>query len=624
MQLAQYRIVRRIGAGGMAEVFLAQSTGAAGFSRNVAIKTIIAAGAAQESIGLFLDEARVAATLSHANIIQTLDLGFENDTLFIAMEYVPGPPLSRIVKELKDRGRTMPPHLVAHIGAKVANALDFAHRRVKTAQGQALAMVHRDISPQNILVSRSGVIKLMDFGVARASIQMHKTKTGQVRGKAAYMAPEQVRAQALDGRTDMFALGLVMYEMLTAYRPFQRNNEIASMRAIIGEDVPPITDRNPDVPAPLGEVIHKALRRVPDERWAHCGEMEDQLLKTIKSHRSSSLDEELVQLLVELFGQENFADDLPDVEAWQPTRASMDTPVTPRFKVPGSGLSPEIAAMLGQTPQTPVAVPMPELNGINTPSATAVPRAFTQAPQRLPPGYNPQTAPQMMGEGSNPNGTLQNGMMQMNSTGQIQGMLSGTAPVLSPYSLQSVPGMTPASSPSLTTAGQSGNLRLVVAVLSSFLAGIALMLFLRNTEPPEAESHPLPTGAPQPSIGAPSAPSVAPSASKSAEPSATPNATLAPRTPKPSSRPSPSASSVVSAAPLATESPKPSAPASTKPAVNRETLMASAITLKSKAQARGNAELAGKLGTVANDLMMGKEPTPAMITLIKESERELP
>jgi serine/threonine-protein kinase len=224
-------------------------------------------------MGLFLDEARVASNLAHANIVQTLDLGLESDTLFIAMEYVPGPPLSRVIKELKDRGRLLPPHLVAYIGAKMAHALDFAHRRVTTAQGQPLALVHRDISPQNILVSRSGIVKLMDFGVARASIQMHKTKTGQVRGKAAYMAPEQVRAQALDGRTDMFALGLVLYEMLTAYRPFQRNNEIASMRAIIGEDVPPLADRNPDVPPELAAAVARCLRRPPDERYAHCGEL---------------------------------------------------------------------------------------------------------------------------------------------------------------------------------------------------------------------------------------------------------------------------------------------------------------------------------------------------------------
>src|SRR5262245_52998627 len=184
-QLGPYRLQRRIGAGGMAEVFLAQRIGAEGFARTVAIKTILAVGAEEEGIGLFLDEARVASYLEHAAIVQTVDLGFENETLFIVMEYVPGPALSRMIRDLKKLNRFMSPQVVAYIGARVASALDYAYNRASTPDGKVLHLVHRDISPQNILITRTGNVKLTDFGVARASVQTHKTRTGQVRGKAA-------------------------------------------------------------------------------------------------------------------------------------------------------------------------------------------------------------------------------------------------------------------------------------------------------------------------------------------------------------------------------------------------------------------------------------------------------
>src|SRR5215472_13552333 len=164
------------------------------------------------------------------------------------MEYVPGPALSRMIRDLKKTNRFLPPQIVAYVGARVASALDYAHRRATTPDGKFLKLVHRDISPQNIMVTRGGMVKLTDFGVARASVQTHRTRTGQVRGKAAYMAPEQVRAGELDGRTDVFALGLVLYEALTGTRVFQRKTDIMSMRAILTDTVPPLTDANPSVP----------------------------------------------------------------------------------------------------------------------------------------------------------------------------------------------------------------------------------------------------------------------------------------------------------------------------------------------------------------------------------------
>jgi len=354
VELSEYKILRRLGAGGMAEVFLADKVGAAGFSRTVAIKTILASGAPSDAITLFLDEARVASGLNHPGIVQTLDLSYEHETLFIVMEFVPGPPLSRVIYEMKRSGRFLPAHIVAFVGAEMASALDFAHRRVTAPDGTPLELVHRDVSPQNILLTRHAVVKLTDFGVARASIQMHKTKTGQVRGKAAYMAPEQVRAKKLDGRTDMFALGLVLYEALTCIRPYQRKSDINSMRAILSEKVPPIAEANPNVPEELIAVIMKTLEKKPNNRYEHCGALEAALRATYAHMRESSIESEIGELMNELFGEQQWrdADEGPLVEAWQPTinvdehgNAAIPKPQ----RIAGQSMSPEVANMLGLT-----------------------------------------------------------------------------------------------------------------------------------------------------------------------------------------------------------------------------------------------------------------------------------
>lgn len=360
-QLGPYRLQRRIGAGGMAEVFLGQRIGAEGFARTVAIKTILAVGAEEEGIGLFLDEARVASYLEHAAIVQTVDLGFENETLFIVMEYVPGPALSRMIRDLKKLNRFLSPQVVAYVGSRVASALDYAWSRAGTPDGKVLRLVHRDISPQNILITRTGNVKLTDFGVARASVQTHKTRTGQVRGKAAYMAPEQVRAGALDGRTDVFALALVLYEALTGVRAFQRKTDIMSMRAILTDEVQPIKEINPAVPDDLIAVLRKACAKKPDERYQTAAELGEALQKTYRAHSEAAIEAEIVALINELFGPEQFGSE-QGVEAWQPTIAanaeqaggSHPTP----HRIAAGRLSPKIAAMLA--PQTPPSSPSVE------------------------------------------------------------------------------------------------------------------------------------------------------------------------------------------------------------------------------------------------------------------------
>lgn len=357
-QLGPYRLLRRIGAGGMAEVFLAQRIGAEGFARTVAVKTILAVGAEEEGIGLFLDEARVASYLEHAAIVQTVDLGFENDTLFIVMEYVPGPALSRMIRDLKKMNRFLSAPVVAYVGARVASALDYAWNRAAAPDGKHLRLIHRDISPQNILITRTGNVKLTDFGVARASVQTHKTRTGQVRGKAAYMAPEQVRAGQLDGRTDIFALALVLYEAITGVRAFQRKTDIMSMRAILTDEMPPIRDANPNVPDDLIAVLKKATAKKPDERYQTAAEFSEALQKTYRAYSETAIEAEIVAVINELFGEEQFgSSESGGVEAWQPTVAAQASPgetshPTPH-RISANRLSPKIAAMLQQPQSAP-------------------------------------------------------------------------------------------------------------------------------------------------------------------------------------------------------------------------------------------------------------------------------
>lgn len=354
LQLEQYKIIRKLGTGGMAEVFLADKIGAAGFSKRVAIKTILAGNAPKESLSLFLDEARVASFLQHSGIVQTLDLGIENDTLFIAMEYVAGPTLSRLVYDLKKMGGLLPWPAVAYIGAKVAHALDYAHRRATDSEGQSLNLIHRDISPQNILITRDAIVKLTDFGVARASIQMHTTKTGQVRGKAAYMAPEQVRAKQLDGRTDMFALGVVLYEAFTGFRPFQRKTDIQSMRAVLGDTPPPIAKRNPSVPQELLAIINRCLEKKADDRFSNCGELEAALQESFSTILVSDITDKISEIMTSVFGAQSFEDiaDHEPIEAWQPTiqvdaQGQIMRPELRRFE--DSSIAQDIAELIGET-----------------------------------------------------------------------------------------------------------------------------------------------------------------------------------------------------------------------------------------------------------------------------------
>ncbi len=273
-RFGQYELLERIASGGMAELFRARRSGVEGFQKIVAIKKILPHIADNEEfITMFADEAKLAAELNHPNIVHIHDLGkIESGGYFIAMEYVEGIDLRTILRSGRERGMALPVPLAVYVASKVASALDYAHRR-RDARGEELRIVHRDVSPQNILISHEGEIKLCDFGIAKADRKVSRTETGSLKGKLQYMSPEQAWGRPIDHRSDLFSLGCVLHEMLTGERLFRGDSDMTVLEMVRKAEVYPPSRVNADVPAPLDLVVLKSLAREPEERYATGSEM---------------------------------------------------------------------------------------------------------------------------------------------------------------------------------------------------------------------------------------------------------------------------------------------------------------------------------------------------------------
>jgi len=268
-----YRLLERIAAGGMAEVFRAKRSGVEGFEKVVAVKRILPhLSDNKEFVEMFIDEAKMVAGLSHPNIVQIFDLGRIEKTYFIAMEHVHGKDLRTILKRAKEKGLRIPLDLTVLIISKVCSALEYAHRK-KDEGGQPLRIVHRDISPQNILISFEGEVKLTDFGIAKATSKATDTDRGALRGKLLYMSPEQASGQPLDRRSDVFSLGVVFYEMITDVKPFLGTSEKGILEMVRECRVEAPRSLNARVTERLERVVMKALEKDPERRFADASEM---------------------------------------------------------------------------------------------------------------------------------------------------------------------------------------------------------------------------------------------------------------------------------------------------------------------------------------------------------------
>jgi serine/threonine protein kinase len=300
IQFGKYTLFERIGHGGMAEVFKGRIQGPAGFERTFVVKRILPhLSDDQAFIKMFVEEAKLSARLNHPNIVHIFELGAVEGEYFISMEYIRGHDLSETMRAIWKTMGPPRPELVAFIGREVCRGLAYAHGLTDDA-GRPLGMIHRDISPSNVMLSYEGAVKLLDFGIAKAmGDTAEATKGGTMKGKYAYMAPEQTDARNVDHRVDIFACGIVLHEVLTGRRLFKGQNDVQTIERVRRCEVPPPSMQNPAVPPELDAVVLKALARRPDDRWQSAGEMADALDDVV--HAARFQPTHLAQLIYDLF-----------------------------------------------------------------------------------------------------------------------------------------------------------------------------------------------------------------------------------------------------------------------------------------------------------------------------------
>lgn len=282
-RFGQYKLLEKIAAGGMAEVWKARMRGVEGFQKTVAIKKILSHMTDNsEFVGMFIDEAKLAAQLSHPNIVHIYDLGKIGRDYYIAMEFVDGKDLRSLMNAGRRKGVRMPLGLALFIAARLASALDYAHRK-RDFEDQDMGLVHRDVSPQNVLLSLEGDVKLCDFGIAKAVSKAGQTQMGALKGKLQYMSPEQAWGRAVDARSDLFSLGAVLYEMLTGERLFTGDTEISVLESVRQGQIRSTRQTDPSIPVEVDEIVARALAYDPQSRFASAGEMKHRIESVLHS-----------------------------------------------------------------------------------------------------------------------------------------------------------------------------------------------------------------------------------------------------------------------------------------------------------------------------------------------------
>jgi len=293
----RYRVVERLAAGGMAEVFVGDAMSVQGFKKRVAIKRVLPHLASNENfIGMFLDEARLGARMNHANIVSVLDIGAADNTYFIVMEYVDGANLKTIIEVLLKQGRPVPMKDAVYIAMEACRGLSYAHELCDD-DGNELDIVHRDISPPNILISKRGEVKVTDFGLAKASTQLEKTDPGVVKGKFSYLAPEAALGDPVDERADLFAMGIVLWEMIAGRRLFLGDSDYQTVKLVQQANVPSLAAINPEADDSLERILAKALAKHPADRFQTARDMSDALAGFLFSHQMKVTSYDIASLV---------------------------------------------------------------------------------------------------------------------------------------------------------------------------------------------------------------------------------------------------------------------------------------------------------------------------------------
>jgi len=266
-QQQRYKVLEKIASGGMAEVFRAESAGLEGFKKTVAIKRVLPhLSEKKQFIGMFLDEARVSAQLSHSNCVQVFDIGVGDNTYFIVMEYVDGADLKGVIEHRKKTATPFPVEEACLICVRICEGLSYAHELTDN-NGESLHIVHRDMSPPNVLITRFGEVKIVDFGLAKANSQLEKSEPGIIKGKFSYLSPEAAQGLPVDAKTDIFAVGIILWELLAGRRLFMGETDLETVRMVQQARVPSIRQFNPKVSVELERVMLRALAGDPDLRY---------------------------------------------------------------------------------------------------------------------------------------------------------------------------------------------------------------------------------------------------------------------------------------------------------------------------------------------------------------------
>lgn len=303
-RFGKYILLDRLNSGGMAEVYRAKVSGAAELHRLVAIKCMLPAFVDDEHfVNMFIDEAKTAAQLGHPNIVQIYELGRIDGRLFISMELINGRDLLSIIERMRAAGVRAPASFAAYVVAKAAEGLDFAHRKVGL-DGSPLNLVHRDVSPQNILVSFDGEVKVVDFGIAKAQVRGTETCAGMLEGKFAYMAPEQAMGHQVDRRVDIFTLGALLYELLTGRRAFQAEGDFSTLEKVKEAKVPSLAGVVPDFPPEIDVILSRAMAKDPAGRYAYASDLVEALAPLLIEERSIFGAKQAKELMQTLYAED--------------------------------------------------------------------------------------------------------------------------------------------------------------------------------------------------------------------------------------------------------------------------------------------------------------------------------
>lgn len=360
-KFGKYILLEKLAMGGMAEVYLAKAPSAGGISKFVAIKRILPQFSENpDFIDMFKDEAKIAINLNHSNVVSIFEFGMEKEQFFLVLEYVEGRNLRQILNKIKKTRQQLSTEQILYVVKEVAAGLDNAHRCLDGSTGRPLNIIHRDMSPQNIMVSFEGEVKVIDFGIAKAESQVESTRAGTLKGKFGYMSPEQVDGKSVDLRTDIFSLGTVLWELLANDRLFVANNEMNTLRKIRDCQIPSLRKINPNIPQELDNIVNKALARDRNLRYQTSAALHKDLNRFLNRHYPDFSSQDFSVFIKNLYaneiletrkklitysrinfdGQSDYNDDKTEVTATitetgaEPRTAAPQKPKLPNIKTP--------------------------------------------------------------------------------------------------------------------------------------------------------------------------------------------------------------------------------------------------------------------------------------------------